>query len=121
MLSLTDSLQSAASPPTSAACHVSVCGQLRAAAKVSSNADDWFSAFLSHHTGRSVRCTLMRSAAVTSQSCSGSSSSSGGSSEASFANTAQFLLLSSASIKRLIQVSIARLPESTNNLLLAHY
>lgn len=113
---------------------VSVCGQVRLGRKISFDADQWFGEYLSTSTatgktGKTVTCTLLRcdvqiaapkgaqedtkknekekekekENAETSKGSSKNKSDNNGT-DISFANTAQFLLLSLESVKALTQV-----------------
>jgi hypothetical protein len=83
---------------------VSVCGQVRKGRKISFDADNWFSSFLSSGAGKSVHCSLMRSLEESSAVPRKAQPAEGGGQEIAFANTAQFLLLSLESVGALTQV-----------------
>jgi uncharacterized protein YcbX len=79
---------------------VSVCGQVRKGRKISFDADQWFSSFLSAGAGKPVQCSLMRSL----DEGATPAAKGGEGQEIAFANTAQFLLLSLESVGALTQV-----------------
>jgi hypothetical protein len=79
---------------------VSICGQIRRGRKISFDADQWFSTFLSSGARNAVSCSLVRCEAIVEQSNVPGSSGS----DIAFANTAQFLLLSLESVAALTQV-----------------
>lgn len=93
---------------------VSVCGQVRQGRKISFDADQWFGRYLSGATGKAVTCTLLRCDSNETAVCdkhstdkaetSGVKSAKSAATDISFANTAQFLLLSLESVKALTQV-----------------
>lgn len=79
---------------------MSVCGQVRKGRKISFDADQWFSSFLSAGAGKPVHCSLMRSLDESAARLP----KGGEGQEIAFANTAQFLLLSLESVAALTQV-----------------
>ena len=103
---------------------VSVCGQVRLGRKISFDAVQWFSRYLSDETKRrEVTCSLLRcdngagateahkddksrssEEKSTASTHSDAKKGNGAGSDISFANTAQFLLLSLESVKALTQV-----------------
>ena len=94
---------------------MSVCGQVRRGRKISFNADQWFALFLAGgDQGASnssapkppTACTLLRSVEAPPKrgEYSAAENRPAGSAEISFANTAQFLLLSLESVRTLTQV-----------------
>lgn len=100
---------------------VSICGQIRRGRKISFDADNWFSAFLSDthsssssSSNREVACSLVRcSSADPSGRAQATASAEGAAMTANiaardiaFANTAQFLLLSLESVGALTQVQL---------------
>lgn len=82
---------------------MSVCGQVRKGRKISFDADQWFSSYLSIGAGKPLHCSLMRSLDESSATPRKSQSAEGGQ-EIAFANTAQFLLLSLESVGALTHV-----------------
>jgi len=112
-------------PSISTSADISICGQVRKGVGVSTDADDWFSRYLSMSgngssghciPGKSkVSCRLLRIDSLSQSSSSAPTSSSdtttmrdksGGvvPKNASFANTAQFLLISAESVRTLTQL-----------------